>query len=175
MTNLKCPSNNLNYLNQTKFQVGINRLPNISFFCQTIALPGVTRGGLAVPTPLTDIMVPDDKLNFEPLNLTFIVDSDLSNWLEVFRWMQGLGFPESYEQYRTENARYPLDIKGDLPKNYSEAKLVLYDAHGCTARTINFIDCFPTALGGVSLDSTVTDITYPTASLTLEYTYFTVE
>ena len=43
---------------------------------------------------LTDIPRPGEKITFGDLTLSFLVDEDLSNYLEIQNWMRGIGFPE---------------------------------------------------------------------------------
>jgi hypothetical protein len=175
MTTLACPSTNLDFLNPTRFSLSILRLPKVSFFIQTTELPGLAINPLESPNPLTNIMIPDDKMSFETLNCTFKVDVNMDNWFEVYQWMQGLGFPEQYEQYRRENNKYAYTNMSDLAKNYSEAKLFVHGPGGNVVRTFNFADCLPIQLGGISFDATATDVDFATASLTLSYTYYSVD
>lgn len=176
MPNLACPSTELDFLQPSRFKLSIDRLPDVSFFVQSAEIPGVQLNSLESPNPLSNIQIPDSKLQFSPLNLTFIVDNKLNNWLEVFYWMQGLGFPEDWEQYRTEsrNQRFADERMSDLARNCSNATLLLMGLDGSPTQTITFVDCFPTSLGGIPLDSTSTDVQYSTASLTLAYSYFKI-
>ena len=34
-------------------------------------------------------------MDFGDLSLRFLVDEDLTNYMEIQKWMRGLGFPES--------------------------------------------------------------------------------
>jgi hypothetical protein len=176
MANLSCPSQDLNFLSPNGFQLSIERLPRVSFFTQQVSLPGVTLQALEQQTPLVRIEIPSDQLQFEQLQLQFAVDEKMDNWIEVFNWMQGLTFPQDYDQYRAEQSKRSFLSKesADLPKNYSDAALIVLNSHNNASRVFKFIDCFPTQLGGIQFSSTNTDVQYATASLTLEYTYFTI-
>ena len=177
MPNLTCPSVDLNFLSPNGFVLSIERLPKVSFFAQSVKLPSLSLPALEQPTPLSIIEVPSDKLLFDPLDLTFAVDEKMDNWMEVFKWMQGLGYPENHPQYTTENnTRTFLSSRaGELPRNYSDARLFILGSNNETVRTINFVDCFPISLSGIDLSTQNTDVQYVSANLTLEYTYFTVE
>ena len=176
MPNLTCPSTDLNFLSPNGFILQIERLPKVAFFTQSVSLPSLTLPALDIATPLSIIEVPSDKMQFAPLELSFAVDEKMDNWMEVFKWMQGLGFPENYPQYTTENATraFISNQAAELPRNYSEAKLFVLGSNNIPVRTFNFVDCFPTSLSGIQFGSTNTDVQYATSSLTLEYTYFTV-
>ena len=175
MSKLTCPSIDLKYLSPNGFIFTIERLPKVSFFAKDVTLPGISLQALEEPTPLGTIEIPSDRMIFDRLNLSFIVDEKMDNWIEVFRWMQGLGFPENYRQYTIENNRRGFNKSADLPKNYSDAKLIILGSNNVKVRTVNFIDCFPTSLGGIKFDSQNTDVPYAVSDLTLEYSYYTIE
>jgi hypothetical protein len=173
--NTGCPSQDLNFLSPNGFRFSIERLPKVSFFTQTIALPDVSLGDNGVATPLSRIAIPGDDLTFSPLVVPFIVTADMSNWLEIWRWIQGLGFPESYDQYTTEqNTRGPSG-SSDLAKNYSDAFLTVLGSNNVAVKTFRFVDCFPTSLSGISFASTNTDVQYATAQIVLNYSYFKID
>ena len=52
------------------------------------------------PTPLKDVPIPGDKLDYDNLNITFLVDENLENYREIHGWLTGLGFPKDYVQFR---------------------------------------------------------------------------
>lgn len=174
MATLTCPSTDINFLSPTGFILVIDRLPKVSFFAQNVTLPTISLDSLEQQTPLSVIEIPSDRLNFNPLSLTFMVDERMENYLEVFNWMKYLGFPESYDQYKEGNNR-GFDASSELQKNYSEAKLLILGANKTRVRTVNFYDCFPVSLSGFETDSTATDIQYVRATLELQYTYFDIE
>lgn len=175
MATLSCPSTDLNFLSPTGFRLSIERLPNVAYFTQEISLPTVTLDPLEEPTPLSVIKIPSERLNFGELNITFAVDGQMNNWYEVFKWMQGLGYPEDRTQYTVENQMRSFESSSELSKNYSDAKLIILGANNSPIRTFNFVDCFPSSLSGIQFGTTYTDVQYATASLTLEYNRFTID
>lgn len=170
---LGCPSINTNFLSPNGFDLVIERLPNVSFFTQTVILPSVMLSIQEQLTPLSKMLIPGEQIDFSPLTIQFMVDSNMNNYHEVFKWIRGLGFPENHDQYKSENNR-GFDSSSDLQNNYSDAKLLVYGPTGNTIRTFNFIDCFPISLDGVSFTTTNTDVPYAVASMTLSYSYFTI-
>lgn len=173
MATLTCPSTDLNFLTPTGFILVIERLPKVSFFAQNVTLPTVSLVALEQQTPLSRIEIPSDRLEFGSLTINFIVDEQMNNYMEVFNWMKGLGFPELYPQYTIENNR-GLEGTSELQRNYSEAKLIILGSNKAPVRTVNFYDCFPTSLSGFETDSTATDIQYIRSTLELEYSYFDI-
>lgn len=174
MATLTCPSTDLNFLSPTGFMLVIERLPKVSFFAQNVALPTVSLETLEQSTPLSVIQIPSDRLNYNPLSINFIVDEQMNNYMEVFRWMRGLGFPESYDQYTLENNR-GLEAASELQRNYSEAKLIILGASKTPVRTVTFHECFPISLSGFETDTTITDVQYIRSTLELQYSYFDID
>ena len=66
----------------------------ISFFGNSINIPAISMGNATQPTYLKDLPIPGDKMEFEDLNVRFLVDENLENYMEIQNWMRGLGFPE---------------------------------------------------------------------------------
>ena len=89
---------NKNFLNPTGFKFILNRAPKVVFFSNQANIPGLNLGVAEQPTYLTDIPQPGDKLQFQDLNLRFLVDEDLENYLEIQHWLRGLGFPDSLKE-----------------------------------------------------------------------------
>ena len=89
---------NKNFLNPTGFKFILNRAPKVTFFSNQANIPGLNLGTAEQATYLTDIPQPGDKLQFQDLNLRFLVDEDLENYLEIQHWLRGLGFPDSLKE-----------------------------------------------------------------------------
>jgi hypothetical protein len=57
----------------------------MELMCQRANLPGISVPDQPQPTTLgTTIPVPTMVANFETLNVEFIVDSDLTNWMSLY-------------------------------------------------------------------------------------------
>ena len=167
---LACPSTNIDFLRTNDFKMTIERLPEVSFFSNSVELPSVSLSSLSEPTPLSDIKIPGDRMVFDPVSVTFYVDSNMENYLQAFRWIQGLGFPQNHNQYTSENNTRP-EYLSELEKNYSDAKLIVTQA----GKVFTFVDCFPTRLSGIRFETQNTDVQYAVATLDLDYSYFKID
>jgi len=174
-SNTGCPSQNLNFLSPNGFRFSIERLPTVSFFTQTISLPDISLDDVSQPTPLSRIAIPGDQLTFNPLTVPFVVDEEMRNWTEAFKWIQGLGFPESHRQYTTEQLMRGYNETAELPKNYSDAFLTILGSNNMAVKTFRFVDCYISGLGGITFASTNTDVQYATSMLSLNYSYFKID
>lgn len=61
---------------------------NISFKLQNAVVPGVMLGGTPFQTQKMDIIIPSNKIDFSgPLPLRMLISEDLTEWVDVYRWM----------------------------------------------------------------------------------------
>lgn len=177
MQQLTCPiPGNINPLQNNGFSLSIEKLPEISFFCQSVALPDLTLPPTGTSTPLVNIPFPGDKLSFGGLTATFMIDSEMANYIAVHNWLIGLGFPQSHNQYRkfiddrTDNLN-PTPALAAV----SDGSLAILNSFSNPIKTVRFIGLFPTKLSFISFQSTNVNTNYLTATANFEYTYYTFE
>lgn len=155
-----------NYFSPLEFQVNVKRLPNVEFFVQRISIPSVSGNPAIMPTPFNKLNMTPDKLQYSYLDLSFIVDESMSNYIEVLNWIKGTTFPERYTQYRNL-AQSEHGIESDIT-------IVALNSHKNPSIKIKFTNCAPVSLSEVVLDTTAPDIVYPTATVVFSYDYFDV-
>ena len=144
---------NLNQLNVVSFDISFSRLPSVQYFCQRISLPTIVLGETNEPSPFLNLPLEGDTLTFEALSLSFIVDEDLQNYIEVYNWLTALGFPRDYKQFAI--LKEPSATSKSLSK-YSDLTIVLHTNKSNPNYRIKFTDCFPTSLSSIQFDSTPT-------------------
>ena len=96
----------LDYASPTQFKFGIHQLPKVEFFTVTANVPGITLGDAIFPTPYKDIPIMGDKLTYENLSISFIVDEYLENYLSLHEWMTAIGFPKDRKQFKDFNRKF---------------------------------------------------------------------
>ena len=144
---------NLNQLNVVSFDVSFSRLPSVQYFCQRISLPTVVLGETHEASPFMNTALEGDTITYEAMNLSFIVDEDLQNYIELYTWMTALGFPKEYPQF-TE-LKEP-GLASETTGKYSDMTIILHTNKANPNYQVTFTDVFPTSLGGVQFDSTPT-------------------
>ena len=92
-TSLSRQPTKLDYASPTQFRFLINQLPKVEYFTTEANIPGITLAEGTYATPLKDIPILGDKLTYEDLTITFIVDENLENYIEMHTWLTGIGFP----------------------------------------------------------------------------------
>ena len=172
------PIENRNFLSPVGFKFGLKRAPAAAFFCNEANIPDMTLGIAEQPSYLRDIPVPGDKIQFGDLSIRFLVDEDLSNYMEIQNWIRGLGFPETLKEFDDlEKQDYlygakPFDQRGD--QIYSDGTLQILSSNLVPKFNVKFRDLFPYSLSTMSFDATDTDIEYFTADATFKYTLYTL-
>lgn len=168
---------NRNFLSPTGFKFTLKRTPKVSFFCNSANIPDLTLGVANQPSYLKDIDVPGDKIVFGDLNLRFLVDENLENYMEIQNWIRGLGYPESlqqiYEFQETGRINPSLDSQKQLGL-YSDGTLQILTSSSIPNFQIIFKDVFPYSLGTLTFDATNTDIQYFTADVSFKYTIYNI-
>lgn len=162
---LSCPfPANLNPLTTNGFRFNIQKLPEVSYFMQQVSLPSVSLGEATQASNFVETPIPGDRMIFDPIEITFIVDSSMINYTSIFNWIQGLGFPETHKQYEAY-----ITSQGNV---YSDATLQILDPLGNSIKAIQFVDVFPIALSALSFRSDTTDSEHLIATATFRYTLF---
>ena len=168
---------NRNLLSAVKFRFILNRAPKVSFPSNSVNIPGMTLGVAEQPTYLNDVPHPGDKIQFEDFNLKFLVDEDLTNYLELQHWIRGLGFPENLKEiYDLQDAddNY-ISMKWGAAMNvYSDGTLLVKTSNERNNYNIVFKGMFPYRLGELNFDATNTDEDYFTADVSFKYMMYNI-
>ena len=61
------------YASPTQFKFSIIKLPKVEYFCTAINIPGVSIQSKIQQSPLADLPLPGEKVNFASLEMTFLV------------------------------------------------------------------------------------------------------
>ena len=166
---------NRNFLSPTGFKFGLKRSPGVAFFCNQANIPSLDLGVAEQPSYLKDIPLPGDKMQFGDLNLRFLVDEDLVNFMEIQNWMRGLGFPESLAEFNDLKNEAILGPMGKSTEDvYSDGTLQILSSNLIPKFQVVFNDLFPYSLSTVTFDATDTDIEYFTADVSFKYTIYKI-
>jgi hypothetical protein len=173
------PSNR-DILQSTKFKLNFTRLPGLTFFCQTVNLPGLSLSEVMRNTPFLDLYVPGEKAIYDTLNCTMLVDEDIRGWEAIHDWIRAMTFPVEFEEYakmgekfRDTQMRRGTGVK--LPPQYSDASMTVYTNKNNPNFRINYKDCFPTTLGGIQFSTLDSAENIITADATFRFSYYNIE
>ena len=179
----------LDYASPTQFKFGINQLPKVEFFTTQANVPGISLADAVFPTPYKDIPVMGDKLTYENLTISFLVDENLENYISLHEWMTGIGFPKSRTQFstfRSSTSNTPIATQGlsdDIGEigattpdrgMYGDATLTLLTNKNNPIVEVRFRDLYPINLSSLDYSQAETDVEYLTASVEFEYTIYEI-
>ena len=167
---------NRNFLSPTGFKFTLTRTPKVAFFCNQANIPDITLGVAIQPSYTNMLPTPGDMIQFGDLNLRFLVDENLENYMEIQNWMRGLGFPEQLSQF--DELEKSGQVQGNYTKDrqniYSDGTLQVLTSSQVPNFQIRFQDLFPYSISTMNFDATDTDIQYFTADVSFKYTIYNI-
>ena len=179
----------LDYSSPTQFRFLINQLPKVEYFTTEANIPGITLGEGQFNTPLKDIELLGDKLTYEDLAISFIVDENLENYIEMHTWLTSIGFPadrKQFSDFRSTTSNKGTTTRGEsndigdvgasTPERamYSDAMMTILTNKNNPVVECRFRDVFPTSLSGLTYSQNQTDVEYLTASVTFKYQIYEI-
>jgi hypothetical protein len=172
-TTISCPiPSDINPLSPNGFRFEIIKLPEVTYFCQQVNLPGIMLGAPELANPFRLEPVPGESITYDQLSVQFLIDTSMANYRAIYNWMIALGFPQDYEQYKDLVGGDQTSSYLELSKNYSQATLQILDNLNSPVATIQFQDLFPISLESLVLASSNTDVNYMVGSATFRYGYY---
>jgi len=171
---------NLNYLSPVNFDLQLNKLPKTKYFCTGVSLPGVNFSETVHNTTMAiQSYLPGDKITFDPLTVTFVVDEDMTNYREIFDWIMNLGPGVDTDDYKNlvDSTISPQGnfSRASFENMYSDATIIVNTASNNANVEFMFEDCFPTSLGQIEFNSGADGVEYASCDLTLRYTLFKIK
>lgn len=174
---------NRNFLSPVGFKFILNKAPKVDFYSNFANIPAITLGSSLQTRYGKNIDLPGDKMTYGDLNIRFLVDENLENYLEIHNWMTGLGYPFSLEQYKDfkeESFNYDKTTQDKPISDYlfyetSDGSLSILNSNFTETARVVFYELFPTNLSSLEFDATAETINYFTAQVNFKYTYYEIE
>lgn len=165
---------NTNFLQPTKFLLTFERIPNVTYFCQEINLPGLSIPYIGVPTPVLDYHVAGNKIEFGDLNIRFMVDEKLNSWKDIYYWIQSIGSPKGFDVRNRLSALQNANSESKFT-NYSDAVLTILNNLNNPTIRVHFAQLFPVSLSDIQFDTTLSADNIITADAKFIVEYFEFE
>lgn len=175
MTAINRNPSNIDLLQSTKFRLNFDRLPGLTYFCQSANFPGVSLTEILRPTPFIDIYAPGEKMIYDTFNITFLVDEDMRAWTEIHDWIRAITFPTEFEEYVSlQRQEAKTNISPAVPPRpqYSSAILSVFTNKNNPNFRIKFIDIFPTSLSTIIFNTQDTAENIVTADASFRFAYY---
>jgi len=161
---------NRNFLSGVAFKFNLTKLPKVDFFSNSARIPELNLELAKQPSYLKNIDVPGERLTFGDLTLQFLVDENMENYIAVYDWLKGLGFPETTKQFKELTT--DEDGQRDQKEAFSDGTLRILNSNYREVAKVKFEDIFPISLTSLEFDATNTDIQYFTAQASFKYTIY---
>ena len=161
---------NRNFLSGVAFKFNLSKFPKVDFFSNSARIPELSLELAQQSSYLKNIAVPGERLTYGDFTLRFLVDENMENYVSVYNWLKGLGFPETTQQFRDVTT----DSKGqrDPKEAFCDGTLRILNSNYREVGKVKFNDLFPTSLTSLDFDATATDVQYLTAEATFKYTIY---
>ena len=154
---------NYNYLQNNAFNFTLNRIPETTFRVVECSIPSLTvppaQGG-AIGSPQ---YFPGTSNEFDVFPCRFIVDEDLKNYEEIYRWI-------TQQRYHIGKDFAP---KNEYEKSLvSDGTLITMTNSSTPNRIFRFFDMFPISIGAINFDTTIDSPVPVMCEVEFRYSYF---
>ena len=161
---------NRNFLSGVAFKFNLAKFPKVDFFSNSARIPELSLELTRQPSYLKNIDVPGERLSFGDLTLRFLVDENMENYLSVYEWLTGLGFPETTKEFA--DLIKDSDGQTDPKEAFCDGTLRILNSNYREVAKVKFNDLFPVSLTSLDFDATNTDVQFFTAEATFKYTLY---
>jgi len=161
------PSNK-NFLSPLNFKFQIKKAPHVNFFIQKVNIPPLLLVAPEIPNPFVKAPIPGDHINYSDLSITFKVDEDLQNYLEIHEWIKALGKPHDFDQYRAIEEKKSWTGDGI----YSDITVSILSSTKSPNYEVTYVDAHPVSLSGIEFNTTDGDVNYIEATAVFKYTLY---
>lgn len=153
-----------NYIYPTYFKFFMQRLPKMTYTVTKINLPQFgSDAAIEQDNRFTKIKHTPNRVSFANLEVSFLVDEDMSNWLEIYDWIKSTTLVDNH-----------ADFDPNVKDHYSDATLIITNSAMNPNVEVEFKSIFPISITGIDFDSGVTDLTAIQCTATFVYDYYTV-
>lgn len=184
MSTLSIPSDTFNLFpaDSISHVMQFARLPMTTYTIQEVNLPSVTARAAVMNTPGINTKHLPDRLTYDPLTISFLVDEEFRTWRELYAWIQGMTGGPDRSVVTAEfidqqiNFVYPEKPAGRLDAaGRTTAGLTIINAAKIPLLRFVFHNVYPTSLGQIQFATTSIDpITPLTCQATFEYDYYSI-
>ena len=161
---------NRNFLSGVAFKFNLTKFPEVDFFSNSARIPELSLELAQQASYLKNIAVPGERLTFGDFTLRFLVDENMENYLSVYNWLTGLGFPETTKEFA--DIIKDSDGQRDPKEAFCDGTLRILNSNYREVAKVKFSDLFPVSLTSLDFDATNTDVQFFTAEATFKYTLY---
>ena len=161
---------NRNFLSGVGFKFNLTKFPKVDFFSNSARIPELNLELARQASYLKNIDIPGERLTYGDFTLRFLVDENMENYISIYTWLKGLGFPETTREFK--DLTTDKDGQRDPKEAFCDGTLRILNSNYREVAKVKFNDLFPTSLTSLDFDATNTDIQFFTAEATFKYTIY---
>lgn len=143
---------------QTSYKLIVPGLESFNYFITSAEIPGMSAGEIDSSYKNNQLKIPADRVDYDPLNVDFIVDEDFANRQQIMTWMWD--FYNGADQFWSQATK--------------NLQLVIMNSNMVPTRRVEFFNSFPISVGGIRFDSNATDTEVIHCTATFAYQNYTI-
>lgn len=183
MSSLSLPSDTFNLFpaSPTNHVIQFARMPMVTFLVQEVNLPSVSGRIAQIASPGVITRHVSDKLTYDPLTVTLMLDEEFRAWRELYSWLLGMsgGYDRSVlvaDFIKQQFDYVSIDAKHQHANaSRTTAGLTIINAAKIPMVRYIFHNVYITSLGEVRFDTKAMDTITPlTFTATFEYDYYSL-
>lgn len=163
----------------------LERMPFTSFVTQEVNLPGVSATPARVAAPGLVVRHAPDRLTYDPLTVTFLVDEELKTHRELHSWLIGMtggedrsrltaSFVDNQASFQWGDARGNSQADKLARASTTTAGLTIINEAKIPILRVMFHNLYITSLGPIQFSVTVDPLTTLTSTATFEYDFYSI-
>ena len=152
-----------NYLSSTRAVITIPGLDNLSLTATAWNLPGVSTGSPLQVTTSTDIPHTGDDLLSDVFRIEFMVLEDLSNWIEIYKWIISITDPRRTTNWTNKQGTY---LTGNM---------IISSSHNNPIAEITFNNMIPITLTEIPFLTAYNETDYIKCTAEFRYSDFIIK
>lgn len=184
MSNLSLSDSfNLFPANPASHIIRFERMPETSFVVQEVNLPGVSANPAKINAPGLVVRHGPDRLNYEPLTVSFVVDEEFRTHRELHRWLVGMTGGEDRtlltHEFLQTHRDYIWPDNSSVSQRFSQlqsttAGLTIVNEAKIPLLRVVFYNLYVTSLGPVQFSITQDPINVMSSTATFEYDFYSI-
>jgi len=153
----------INLAKSTNYRLNIHVLPETQFWLTTCNLPTLSQNEVPIPDPVLGFRYrPTNTTVIAPMTVTFLVDEDYSNYMEILDLMYKATNPDMSKRFQ------PGEVTGSTGSLH-----ILSNNKNISDIVFTFHNLFPTILGELQMTNESPDPML--TDLTMQYDYMTYQ
>ena len=153
----------INLAKSTNYRLNLNVLPETLFWLTTCNIPTISSNEVPIPDPIHGYRYkPSNTFTTAPMTVTFLVDEDYSNYMEILYLMYKAAGPDMSKRYEEGEDTGSTGSLHILSNNKNVSDVVF-----------TFHNLFPTILGELQMTNESPEPLL--TDLTMQYDYMTYQ